>query len=74
MMLIMPTHVLMSSRQITCNFTREPMHWFVKTPLVFLLFPLNKYLGVPVHEGYVAIVIMAVTTMIYLEFAVSTIN
>lgn len=50
------------------------MHWFVKTPLVFLLFPLNKYLGVPVHEGYVAIVIMAVTTMIYLEFAVSTIN
>jgi len=50
------------------------MHWFVKTPLVFLLFPLNKYLGVPVHEGYVAIIIMAVTTMIYLEFAVSTIN
>lgn len=40
-LLLMPTHVLMTSRQITCNFTREPMHWFVKTPLLFLLLPLN---------------------------------
>ena len=26
--LFIPAHVLMTSRQITCNFTREPMDWF----------------------------------------------
>lgn len=69
-----PAHVLMTSRQITCNFTREPMDWFVKTPLWFLLFPINKYAGLPVHEGYVAAFIFFVTVCTYLEFAVSTIN
>jgi hypothetical protein len=70
----MPATVLMTSRQITCNFTRDVMHWFPKTPLWFLLFPVNLAFGVPVYEGYIAGFIFAVTTLTYLEFAVSTIN
>jgi len=50
------------------------MHWFVKTPLWFLLFPINKALGVPVYEGYVAGFIFTMTLLTYLNFAVSTIN
>jgi len=50
------------------------MKWFVKTPLWFLLFPLNKFLEMPVYEGYLAGFVFAVTALTYLEFAVSTIN
>jgi hypothetical protein len=74
MLLIMPSHVLSSSKQITCNFTREKMNWFPKTPLWFLLFPLNKIAGIPIAEGYVASLIFLATLLSYINFATSTIH
>ena len=85
-----PTISLINSRQIVCNVTHMPMSCVPKVTLWYLPFPLNRLLptlldlpssefardGTPLLmcEAKVAWIILVITTVWYLHFAVGTVR
>ena len=77
-MVIFPTQSLITCKQIVASMTRQKLPAFPKTPLIFLLLPLNVYCrdnGIGhIKDEWMLGTIFAITLNILITWAASTIN